>query len=159
MMQRIHQITAVCFMAFAGFVMWESIQLEYYTKLGPGPGFFPFWLGAVFGGIGLAWLVQVSLPAGRPAERAFLPDRGGILRILAILVAMVAVIGFLNVLGFQLTMFLFLVFLLKILGQQRFWLTIVTALLGSVGVYRLFGGYLDVQLPAASLAFLAKLGL
>jgi hypothetical protein len=56
-------------------------------------------------------------------------------------------------------MFLLLVFLLLIPGRQTIWLTLVVALLGSVGVYHLFGSYLDVQLPKASLALLAGLGL
>jgi putative tricarboxylic transport membrane protein len=158
-MQRIHQGAASCFIVFSAFVMWESIQLEYYTSLGPGPGFFPFWLSALLCGLGAVWFVQVSRKSGRPAEGDFLPERGGIIRILAVLLAMAAVVGFLNLLGFQITMFIFLVFLLKILGQQSIRLTVVTALVGSIGVYRLFGGYLDVQLPASSIAFLAKLGL
>jgi putative tricarboxylic transport membrane protein len=61
--------------------------------------------------------------------------------------------------GFQLAMFLFLVFLLRIPGKQTLWLTLIIALLGSVGVYHVFGSYLDVQLPVSSFALLAKLGL
>jgi len=158
-MQRIHQSSALVFLAVAAFVMWQSWSLEYYTKLGPGPGFFPFWLGAVLGGLALIWLVQVSLPAGRPKEGAFLPERSGILRILAILVALGAMSGLMDLLGFQLTMFLFLGYLVRVLGRQPLWLTAIVALVGSVGVYYVFGGYLDVQLPAASIALLAKLGL
>jgi putative tricarboxylic transport membrane protein len=80
-------------------------------------------------------------------------------RILSILAALAAMAGFMNLLGFQLTMFFFLVFLLMVLGRQALWVTLVVALLGSVGVYRLFGGYLDVSLPAAGVKFLANLGL
>ncbi len=52
-----------------------------------------------------------------------------------------------------------LVFLLMVLGRQALWLTLVVALLGSIGVYRLFGAYLDVPLPPAAVKFLANLGL
>jgi hypothetical protein len=38
-------------------------------------------------------------------------------------------------------------------------LTLVIALVGSVGVYHVFSRYLDVQLPAATVKFLALLGL
>ena len=85
--------------------------------------------------------------------------RAGIVRILSILAALVVVAGLMNLLGFQLTMFLFMVFLLMVLGRQTLWMTLIIALVCSVGVYHLFGRYLDVQLPAASLAFLANLGL
>jgi putative tricarboxylic transport membrane protein len=158
-MQRIHQGTAFFFLAFSVFVVWESWNLEYYTALGPGAGFFPLWLGAIMGGLSLIWLAQVSGGKGKPKEGAFLPGREGSVRLLSVLVALVATALFMDMLGFQLPMFLLLVFLLGVVGQQKIWLTLVIALLGSVGIYHLFGSYLDVQLPKASLAFLASLGL
>jgi putative tricarboxylic transport membrane protein len=158
-MQRIHQGAALCFTAFSAFVVWESWNLEYYTSLGPGAGFFPLWLGAAMGGLSLTWLVQISSRKGRPKEGIFLPERGGMVRLLSVLGAMVAATLLMDLLGFQVAMFLLLFFLLLIPGRQTIWLTLVVALLGSVGIYRLFGSYLDVQFPQASLAFLAGLGL
>ena len=158
-MQRIHQTAALLFIVGSAFVVWEALNLDYYSKLGPGAGFFPFWLGLFFGVLSFVWLVQVSRQSGKPKEGAFLPGEGGTGRIVSILVALVILGGLMNLIGFQLTMFLFLVFLLKGLGRQGLWVTLVVALLGSVGVYHLFGAYLDVPLPVASLAFLANLGL
>jgi putative tricarboxylic transport membrane protein len=158
-MQRVYQAAAVCFVTLSAFAVWESWNLEYYTSLGPGPGFFPLWLGAALGGLSLAWLVQESGRSENPKGRAFLPPRGGIVRILSILAALAAMAGLMNFLGFQLSMFLFVLFLLMVLGRQTLWVTLVVAFLCSVGVYHLFGGYLDVALPAASVKFLAGLGL
>jgi putative tricarboxylic transport membrane protein len=158
-MQRIHQGAALSFLAFSAFVVWESWNLEYYTPLGPGAGFFPLWLGIAMGGLSLMWLVQVSGGRGRTKEGTFLPGGAGMVRLLSVLIAMVAATLLMDFLGFQVAMFLLLGFLLLIPGRQSIWLTLVIAVLGSVGVYYLFGGYLDVQLPKASLAFLAGLGL
>ncbi len=158
-MQRIHQGAALCFIAFSVFVVWESWNLEYYTPLGPGPGFFPLWLGAVMGGLSLFWFVHVCSRRGRPKEGAFLPERDGRVRLLSVLSAMVAAALLMDFLGFQLAMFLLLLFLLLIPGRQPVWLTLIIALLGSVGIYHLFGSYLDVQLPKASLSLLARLGM
>ncbi len=158
-MQRIHQGAALCFTAFSAFVVWESWNLEYYTPLGPGAGFFPLWLGVVMGGLSLIWFVQISGRKGRPKDGAFLPERRGMVRLLSVLGAMVAATLLMDFLGYQLAMFLLLFFLLLIPGRQTIWLTMVVALLGSVGIYYLFGSYLDVQLPKASLALLAGLGL
>jgi putative tricarboxylic transport membrane protein len=158
-MQKIHQGAALVFTAFSAFVVWESWNMEYYTPLGPGAGFFPLWLGAVMGGLSLIWLVQVSGRAGRPKEGMFLPERDGMVRLLSVLGAMVAATLLMDFLGFQVAMFLLLFFLLLIPGRQTIWLTLVVALLGSVGVYHLFGSYLDVQLPKASLALFAGLGI
>jgi putative tricarboxylic transport membrane protein len=158
-MKRVYQTAGLCFVGLSAFVVWESWSLEYYTNLGPGPGFFPLWLGVVMGGLSLAWLVQVSGRKGGPEDVAILPERMGIVRILSTLAALAAMAGLMNLFGFQLAMFLLLVFLLKVLGRQALWVTLVVALLGSVGVYHLFGAYLDVPLPAATVKLLANLGL
>ena len=158
-MQRICQTTALCFVALSAYVVWESWNIEYYTKLGPGGGFFPLWLGVVMGGLSLVWLAQVSGRKGSPPDVAFLPERVGIVQILSTVAALVAMAGFMDFLGFQLTMFLFLAFVLMVLGRQALWMTLIVALLGSVGVYHLFGRYLDVPLPRAAVKFLANLGL
>ncbi len=158
-MHRVYQTAAFCFMALSTFVVWESWKLEYYTNLGPGPGFFPFWLGVTLGGLSLAWLVHESLRKEKAKDRALLPPRAGMVRIFSILAALAAIAVFMNLLGFQLSMFLFMVFLLVVLGRQSLWVSVIAALVCSVGVYHLFGGYLDVALPAASLKWLAGLGL
>ena len=158
-MQHIYQTAALGFIGLSAFVLWESWNLEYYTNLGPGPGFFPLWLGVAMGGLSIAWLLRVSGRSGRPKEAVLFPQRAGMVRILSILAALVAMAGFMNFLGFQLMMFLFLLFLLMGLGGQAFWAALVVALLGSVGVFHLFGGCLDVSLPVASVKLLAVLGL
>lgn len=158
-MQRVHQIAALLFMVGSALVVWEAWNLEYYSKLGPGAGFFPFWLGTFLGVLSFVWLVQVSKQSGKPKEGAFLPKEGGIGRILSVLVALVVLGGLMNLIGFQLAMFLFLVFLLMIPGRQKLLVTLIIALLGSVGVYHVFVRYLDVSLPVASFAVLANLGL
>jgi hypothetical protein len=100
------------------------------------------------GALSLVWLAQVLAQKGSPEDAAILPERAGIARILSTLAALVAVAGFMNLIGFQLAMFLFLVFLLRFLGRQALWVTLVVALL-----------YLDVPLPSAAVKFLAPLGL
>ena len=159
-MHRKHQIAALCFLAFSAYLMWESLKkMEYYTLLGPGTGFFPFWLGAILGGLGIIWLVQVSRRRAEAGEGPHLPPRDGIVRMVAIVVSLAVVSALLDILGYQLVMFLFMVFVLRVLGRQAIWMTLVLALVCSVGVYHLFGRYLDVQLPVASWTFLNGIGL
>ena len=133
--------------------------MEYYSRLGPGAGFFPFWLGTALGVLSFIWLVQVSRPSGNPNEGAFLPKEGGTGRILSILASLVVLGILMNLIGFQLSMFLYMVFLLMVLGRQKLLMTVIVALACSVGVYHVFVRYLDVPLPVASFAFLANLGL
>ncbi len=158
-MQRVYQTAALCFLALSAFVVLDSLELEYYTNLGPGPGFFPLWLAVILGGLSVAWLVHESLQKEKGTDQVLLPPRAGIVRIFSILGALAAMAGFMNLLGFQISMFLFMVFLLLVLGRQSPWVTVIAALGCSVGVYHLFGGYLDVALPPAGIKWLAGLGL
>lgn len=158
-MKRIHQGAAVFFILFSMLVVWKSWDFEYYTPLGPGPGFFPLWLGGIMGGLSLIWLLQVSRGEGCDADEAFLPERAGAVRLLSIIFAMVAATLLMDFLGYQLPMFLLLVFILWIPGRQNIWMTLIIATLGSVGVSYVFRNYLEIQLPEATVPFLHGLGI
>lgn len=157
-MQRVQKVAAVFFIALSGYVIVAAIRMEYYTKLGPGPGFFPFWLGLIMGGLSIIWLIQLFKQSAKSKEVKFLPEKKGVFQILLVLSALSAT-AVMDVIGFQLTMFLFVVFLLGVLGRSSIWTTLIIALVSSVGVFHLFGRYLDVQLPASSLTMLTALGL
>jgi putative tricarboxylic transport membrane protein len=109
--------------------------------------------------LSIIWLVQVSIGPGRAIEAGFIPDRRGLVRIIAVLVTMALFGWVVDDLGFQLTMLLFLGSRLMVLGRQNLIVTAAVALVGSFGVYYVFTHWLDVQLPASSIEFLRNLGL
>jgi len=158
-MKRLYQGAALLFLGLGIFMIWESWHLKYYTKLGPGAGFLPFWVGAVLTVLSLIWLGQVSFQSvgGMPGD--FIPDRKGSLRLISIVTALVACTLLLNSLGFSLTTLAFLVFLLCMLGRPSVLLTVIIALAGSFGVSYIFQHWLGVLLPKSSIAFLKSLGL
>ncbi len=158
-MQRVHQIAAAVFAALSLVVVVASSKLEYYSSLGPGPGFFRLWLGGVMAALSLVWLVQVSRRGPEGSARSFLPPRDGLLRIAAIIASLAIMTAVLDLIGFQVAMFLFLGYLLLVLGGQRVWVTGIAALVGSVGIFHVFVRYLDLPLPTASIGLLNRLGL
>jgi putative tricarboxylic transport membrane protein len=146
-MKRPYQITALVVLLLAGFLAQESLRLRYYTSLGPGPGFFPFWLSALMAFLGGAmfWRATFGVVEAKPAD--FLADRRGCLRIAAVVGGLLGVILLMEPLGFRLTMFGFYLFILAALGRQG-WLTAgIVSLSGSVGVYHVFVHWLSVPLP------------
>jgi len=157
-MPLIYLFVGLGFLCISIYVVWESKNLEYYTKLGPGGGFFPFWLGIIMGGLSLGWLLQ-EIRVKDKREFHFFPEGADIIRIILTVLALVGTACFMNFLGFKLTMFFFLMFLIKILGKQSLISTFLVAFLGSFGVYYLFANYLDVMLPKATIKFLSNLGL
>jgi putative tricarboxylic transport membrane protein len=135
---------------FGVFVIYESLQIKYYgSDFGPGPGFFSFWLGVLVVALSA---IEVGRTFGKrvPLATNFYPPKAGVARIACLLGALVAVVFLLTRLGYSLTMFLFCGFLLRVLGRQPWWLTVVLTLLGSFGTAYIFR-QLQVILPGGIL--------
>lgn len=153
-MSKVNTIVWGLLVAFGAFIVYESLGHSYYgSDFGPGPGFFSFWLGILLMALSL---VQIILIWRRPAEpllAGFIPDREGVKRILSILLALVASLALMNTLGFSLTIMGFCIFLLRRLGQQPWWLTLVLSVAAGFGTFYLFG-LLQVMLPKGFLGFI-----
>lgn len=134
---------AVLLVVFAFFAV-ESLRLSLRDALGPGPGFFPFWLSVAGGVLGVILLVQLHRE-NESEELKF--DRAGLRGVGLVLAGLVVAAALLEVLGFRLAMLLLLVYLLVALGVRN-WIAIgLFALAGSFGVFHVFTGLLKVQLP------------
>lgn len=158
-MTRVNQAGSLVFLAVSIYVLWETSTLDYLSSLGPGPGFFPLWLGIAMAGLSVAWFIQTTVRPAEPMEEGYLPDRGGVVRIASVLVSLTVLGALLEVVGFQLASFAFLLFLLVALGRQNLILTFFLSAVGSLGTFYLFKMWLHVPLPTASIPFLASLGL
>lgn len=157
-MRRMYQGAGLVILAFSAWVMWEAHKLNYSTSLGPGPGFFPFWLGLALALLSLLWLFRVSSQEQAAMPEGFIPSGPGVLRMLAVVGAMVVFALFMNTIGFQLMMFAFLLFLLTVLGRRSIFLTLVICFAGSFGLFYVFTNYMDVSLPVSSIMFLKDIG-
>ena len=150
-MKRPYQIAAVICILFAAFVAYESIRLKFYTSMGPGPGFFPFWLSILFGVLAVVMFCQATFGPSNPLPADFFATRTGYLRIGAILVSLIGTVGLLNPLGYCLTSLAFYLFLLKVLGRHSLIVSVLIALVGSFGVYHVFANMLMIPLPVGIL--------
>jgi hypothetical protein len=122
--------------------------------LGPGAGFFPFWLGVL--GIALcAALLMQSLKGKTIGEssQALLPRGEGARRAAAMLAALAGTALLLQPLGFRLVMLAFSAGLLLALGVRRPAMVAVVALLSSFGLFHVFYHWLQVPLPVGMLGF------
>ena len=137
------------------FAVWQSLLLPLTDRLGPGPGFFPFWLALIGTGLAVALLVTTFREAADPAdaETRILPHGPGATRWLAIVVLLAAVTLTMEYVGFRLSMLVFNAALVIALGDRRWWVIAVFAFLGSFGVYYVFTTWLDVLLPVGQIGF------
>ena len=106
-----------------GGITCGSFSWKYKTSLGPGPAFFPFWIGLIIAAMGalMGAINVVSLIRGRgveekaPSEQLFKAVE--LKNVGVITGALVGSVLFLKWLGFVLTIGLFSLFLLQIVGK------------------------------------------
>ena len=141
------------FAAVGVYVLVSSIELGLWTSLGPGPGLFPFAMGAVLAAMAVLWLIQ---ELRKPSDTVEGVDRGLVTAVVLSLVILAAVM---DLLGFQLSMFLFLMYHLKLRGRRTWISSLITALAGSAGAYYAFNYGLNVALPVSAFPLLNTIGL
>ena len=142
-----HLILAIVLLAVAVLAGQEAVELTYWTALGPGPGFFPFWLAVMLGALSLVLCVR-SLPAMRGGKwEGVLPDRDVRAKMAIVVGALGGVVVLLEPLGFRLTMLAMYLVVLYGLGRRDFLLSPLIALLGSFGAFHVFTQWLAVPLP------------
>jgi len=144
--------TAALLLIFALF-SYESFKLSLSDALGPGPGFFPFWLAVLGAVLAIALLVQVYLGRVDLRGEELVFDRARMGRAVMTLVALIAATALLEVAGFRLAMLLLIGFLLVVLGARSRTAIAICAVAGSFGVYHVFFDLLKVPLPAGMFGF------
>lgn len=146
-MKRTYQITAISLLIFSAFIANESLQLKYYTQLGPGPGFFSFWLSLVLAVLATAMFYQATFRNSDPKPGDFDDSRVAYFRMLTICAAWIWVTVMLEPLGYRLTMAVFISVLLLALGRVKWYLIILITILGSIIGYWFFHDIMRVLLP------------
>jgi putative tricarboxylic transport membrane protein len=158
LLRRVHQAAGAAFLALGLYVLLQARGMEYATPIGPGAGFFPYWLGWLMTALSALWLGQVTLGPLRPVPPDFVPGRRGAARTVGVLLALVVLAGLVDRLGYCLSMLAFVLVLLLTVGRQRLVLALPLALAASFGLYYVFRYYLGVQLPPSAVDVLAELG-
>jgi len=141
-------VAALLLLAGSLWLGHEALALRYYTSLGPGAGFFPFWLALLLGLLSAILLGQAMLGrVAAPEEAPRLPSLAGVLRLSTVVGALAGATLLLEPLGFRLVMAPFLLVLLVALGRQPVWLGLLIAVAGAWGGHLLFVRWLGVPLP------------
>jgi putative tricarboxylic transport membrane protein len=142
------QIACLCLLGVFLPALVTSLGYSLTDALGPGPGFFPFWLSLIGAVLSAVMLAQVTLASTDDAIAISLaPDRRAALRAVGVLIALTAAAALFEPLGYRLTMLPFIVGLLLILGARSPIAISLTALAGSFGVFHVFYHWLKVPLP------------
>jgi len=146
------RMAAVFFLAVGLFFALYARGVEIGTWHEPGPGFLPFWAGLTFAVMSFALLLQ-NLRRKGPVRPSFFPKTDSWKRVLTTFVALIAYNFLFELLGFALTTFLFVGFLVKFIFPQSWLRTLTVALSAAVIARLLFINFLETQLPRGFLGF------
>jgi len=141
--------------AVGAYVLAESAGLGLWNELGPGPGFFPCVLGAALLLLSAVWFFQERAGV-QPVPASEASDRS---QVRAVVVSLLVLSAALPFIGFQLGVFLFLMYHLRLRARTSWAKAVAISLFGSVGVYYLFTLGLNVSLPEAALVPFSLIGL
>ena len=144
-------VSALTLLALALAALLEAGKLPFGTLISPQPGFFPLIL-AIFLAFFSVLLLAQEIP-GKDGEAGAL--LGGVALWKRIGLALGALVAFgllFETLGYLLSTFLFIAFLLRAVERQKWWLVVVVAFCTALVTYLLFGILLNTPLPAGILS-------
>jgi len=152
-MRRADQLTGVIVLIFSLAVMEGSRRLPPSMTFGPGPGFLPFWLGALMAVLSILLLVRACRQAAAAVDKRLFPNRRVLIPVGATIGSLAVYILLLEWLGFLLGTGLLTAFLLGVVEREKWPLAALVAVLNSVGLYVVFRLLLGVSLPQSVLGF------
>jgi putative tricarboxylic transport membrane protein len=131
---------------FGLYIAFEGYRLKLGTFHEPKPGFLIFWAGIVLTGLSIALFIQTFLSVGKENRT---PWKGvqwiKVVKLMAALIAFALVFKWM---GFFLSTFLLLLFLLKGLEPQRWRVALAVSIITIVLCYLVFGVFLEFRFPA-----------
>jgi putative tricarboxylic transport membrane protein len=151
-MKKDDQVSSLAWLVFAGLICIASLRLPLGSLHEPGAAVFPLGSGFLLGILSVIAYLQARR---NPAKEVSNSSNSKRMRKnpVFVLVALFGAALCLDVLGFRLTIFLFLVFLLRVIGNQNWLLTLGGSFLASLTSYLLFESWLKVQLPKGLFGF------
>ncbi|HSC70283.1 MAG TPA: tripartite tricarboxylate transporter TctB family protein [Candidatus Methylomirabilis sp.] len=152
-MRRADQVTGVVVLMFSLAVMEGSRRLPPSMTFGPGPGFFPFWLGAVMAVLSVLLIVKASRRPAASRAAPLIPSLRALLPVLLAVGGLAAYILLLERLGFLLGTTLLSVFLLGVVEGEGWPKSVLVGVLNAVALYVIFHLLLGVSLPRNAFGF------
>ena len=145
-------IAAACLAAFGIYVVYVGSKLSYVSEVGPGPGFFPFWIGIgllVFG----AYQMVLSYASARRHSGPVAPLWSGSGRALGAWLGLAVAIALFRWIGFALSFVLLTIFLIVVLDRRPVVLAVGIGAGLALAFYIVFEFALGVSLPKGPWGF------
>jgi len=150
-MKKARLIASIILLALSCAALIETSKLPVGNLHSPQAGFFPLAIGILLGIFSIIFLVQ-SMKEKAEESRSVSESPKSWQKIILTLVTLFAIALFFERLGYLISSFLLIGFLLAAVSKQKWWTVITTAFLSSLISYLLFGIVLKTQLPGGLLS-------
>ncbi len=152
MAKKHHLYITLVWIVFGIFFSLYAYKIGLGKLSSPGPGFMPFWVGLIVTGLACYKLIKETLlqrgedgPVAQSIEKTKKSSFMG--KLILVIAALLAYALFLESLGYIVTTFLVMMFLLRFAGFTQ-WVKIITYSVIIVGVSYFTFQYLGVRFPA-----------
>lgn len=137
----------LCLFIGLGFVA-GGVKMGLGPLNAPGAGFFPTVIGGIFSALSLALWITTILGKNQAMEKQrFWKEKNSWVKVSLALLSLIFYMILLEFLGYIATSVIFIFFLLKFVGKKSWLISIVMAVLVSLGSYALFKMAMGVSLP------------
>jgi putative tricarboxylic transport membrane protein len=151
-MEKKQLITSTVLMALAAITLEEAARLPFGTLRTPQSGFWPLILAVILAFFSLIHFGK-TMKERREKGSPFWAEPGAWKKIGLVVFSLVGFGFFFEHLGYLISVFFLIGFLLRIVKPLKWWLVVVVALLSSVLSYLIFGSLLSTPLPSGILGF------
>ena len=147
------QLGGAFWLGISIFVCIESIEMEVGTFRSPGPGLLPFWSAFFLGSFSIVLIVTSSIRKKWKEKIADLWKGMEWKKVIWVLCALFLYLLLLPVLGYCLTTFGLMIFLLSILQRSKLWIQVISAAIIVFMSYVVFCRWLEIRLPEGIFGF------
>jgi putative tricarboxylic transport membrane protein len=150
--KRADGIAGLVLLAFSAYVIIESLSMDLSSEYGPGPGFFPLGLGIILAVLSFLLIVENLNPRKKDKASPFKKKKG----IYSAGLALLGLIGYallIKVLGYLITTFLLVIFLMGVVARDKVRTTLLTAIGVTLLLFLIFQVGLNVHLPKGPFGF------
>jgi putative tricarboxylic transport membrane protein len=153
-MDRIDQVAALLWLVVGIVVLIGSKDLKYRAEYGPGPGFFPFWLGVGLIVLGLMLLAQISFSRKEEKENFSPPSKYAAWQMFLVMFGFFGFVFLAEKVGFLLCIGLLFLFLLVVVERRGWKFSLAIALINTFLFWVVFEVGLSLRLPPGLLDLL-----
>ncbi len=149
-MHRADRFIGILFLIFGSYLIFRSREFPYWQDFGPGPGYFPFWLGLIMNALSAFLLVRVFFFTGGIKGKSLGLERG-MLYPLAVLLVMFVCFFLMKYLGFIVPVLLFIWILMEFLERGKRKLHVGITILTGFILYYVFTYWMGIPFPTGIL--------